>query len=74
MCWPSSTIPVSYPNAGDLAIKRDLLCAMAHARLGQAQQADSELAGGAASLRCEPLRPERRGPKDGSVVKTTVAI
>jgi tetratricopeptide (TPR) repeat protein len=34
---------VSYPTKGDLAIKRYLLCAMAHARLGQPQQADSEL-------------------------------
>jgi CHAT domain-containing protein/Flp pilus assembly protein TadD len=34
---------VSYPAGGDLAIKRNLLCGMAHARLGQAQLADSEL-------------------------------
>ncbi len=34
---------VSYPSTGDLAIKRYLLCGMAHARLGQAQQADFEL-------------------------------
>jgi CHAT domain-containing protein/Flp pilus assembly protein TadD len=34
---------VSYPGKGDLAIKRYLLCGMAHARLGQAQQADLEL-------------------------------
>ena len=34
---------VTYPTAGDLAIKRNLLCGLAHARLGQAQQADTEL-------------------------------
>ena len=34
---------VTYPAAGDLAIKRNLLCGLAHARLGQAQQADTEL-------------------------------
>ncbi len=34
---------VSYPAAGDLAIKRNLLCGLADARLGQAQQADMEL-------------------------------
>jgi CHAT domain-containing protein/tetratricopeptide (TPR) repeat protein len=34
---------VTYPAAGDLAIKRDLLCALAHAKLGQEQQADTEL-------------------------------
>jgi CHAT domain-containing protein len=34
---------VTYPVAGDLAIKRNLLCALAHARLGQEQQSDREL-------------------------------
>ena len=34
---------ISYPAAGDLAIKRNLLCGLAHAKLGQAQQADKEL-------------------------------
>jgi CHAT domain-containing protein len=34
---------VSYPVAGDDAIKRNLLCALAHAGLGQTQQADLEL-------------------------------
>ena len=34
---------VSYPVVGDDAIKRDLLCALAHSGLGQAQQADLEL-------------------------------
>ncbi len=34
---------VSYPASGDAAIKRDYLCGLAHAGLGQAQQADLEL-------------------------------
>jgi CHAT domain-containing protein len=34
---------VSYPTMGDAAIKRDLLNGLAHAKLGQAQQADTEL-------------------------------
>jgi CHAT domain-containing protein len=34
---------VSYPAAGDLAIKRNLLCGLANARLGHAQEADTEL-------------------------------
>jgi CHAT domain-containing protein len=34
---------VSYPVVGDDAIKRNLLCALAHSGLGQAQQADLEL-------------------------------
>jgi CHAT domain-containing protein len=38
-----NTPGVSYPTTGDLAIKRDLLCGLAHFRLGQAQQSDTEL-------------------------------
>jgi CHAT domain-containing protein len=34
---------VVYPTVGDLAIKRNMLSGLAHARMGQAQQADSEL-------------------------------
>ncbi len=34
---------ISYPTVGDLAIKRNLLCGLTHAKLGQAQQADKEL-------------------------------
>jgi CHAT domain-containing protein/Tfp pilus assembly protein PilF len=34
---------VTYPAAGDLAIKRNLLCGLADARLGHAQRADLEL-------------------------------
>jgi CHAT domain-containing protein len=34
---------VSYPASGDAAIERDLLCGLAHAGLGQAQQGDVEL-------------------------------
>jgi CHAT domain-containing protein/tetratricopeptide (TPR) repeat protein len=34
---------VNYPSTGDLAIRRNLLAGLAHARLGQPAQADSEL-------------------------------
>jgi CHAT domain-containing protein len=34
---------VSYPTVGDSAIKRNIFCALAHARLGQGQQSDREL-------------------------------
>jgi CHAT domain-containing protein/Tfp pilus assembly protein PilF len=33
----------AYPPAGDIAIKKNLLCSLAHAHLGQLQQADQEL-------------------------------
>jgi CHAT domain-containing protein len=33
----------TYPATGDLAIKRDLLCALAHAKLGQESLSDAEL-------------------------------
>jgi CHAT domain-containing protein len=38
-----NTPGVTYPTSGDEAINRNLLCGFAHARLGQAQQADQEL-------------------------------
>ena len=34
---------ISYPTTGDSAIKRNLLCALAHSRLGQGEEADREL-------------------------------
>ena len=34
---------VSFPTVGDLAIKRNLLCGLAHAGLGQTQPSDQEL-------------------------------
>jgi CHAT domain-containing protein len=34
---------IHYPATGDIAIKRNLLCGLAHAKLGQADQADREL-------------------------------
>ena len=34
---------IRYPVTGDIAIKRNLLCGLAHAKLGQAEQADREL-------------------------------
>ena len=33
----------AYPPAGDIAIKKNLLCSLAHAHLGQLHQADQEL-------------------------------
>ena len=33
----------SFPTEGDLAIKRDVLCGMAHSRLGRHQESDQEL-------------------------------
>jgi CHAT domain-containing protein len=38
-----TTPGIDYPATGDIAIKRDLLCGLAHAKLGQAEQADREL-------------------------------
>ena len=34
---------ISYPATGDIAIKRNLLCGLAYAKLGHAEQADREL-------------------------------
>jgi CHAT domain-containing protein len=34
---------ISYPSVGDLAIKRNLLCGLANARLGHAELSDTEL-------------------------------
>lgn len=34
---------IRYPATGDIAIKRNLLCGLAHAKLGQREQADREL-------------------------------
>jgi CHAT domain-containing protein len=56
---------VAYPAAGDMAIKRNLLCGLAHAKLGQPEQADRELQeaqrladAGHSSLSGEVLRTE----------------
>jgi CHAT domain-containing protein/tetratricopeptide (TPR) repeat protein len=38
-----SSPDVTFPATGDLAIKRDSLCGLAHAILGQAEQSDQEL-------------------------------
>jgi CHAT domain-containing protein/tetratricopeptide (TPR) repeat protein len=59
---------VSYPKAGDLAIKRDLLCAMAHARLGQALQADSEL------QEAQRLSDESHSALNGEVLRTQATV
>ena len=57
---------VSYPATGDLAIKRNLLCGLADARLGQAQKADRELQEAQQLIRCKPFLLERRGSPDRS--------
>jgi CHAT domain-containing protein/tetratricopeptide (TPR) repeat protein len=58
----------SYPGTGDLAIKRNLLCAMAHARLGQPQQADSELA------QAQHLSDASHSPLAGEVLRTEATV
>ena len=57
---------VIYPTVGDLAIKRNLLCGLAHARLGQAQQADAELQEAQRLSDASNSVSEWRGPADGS--------
>jgi CHAT domain-containing protein/Flp pilus assembly protein TadD len=59
---------VSYPSKGDLAIKRYLLCGMAHARLGQAQQADSEL------QEAQRLSDANRSALSGEVLRTEATV
>jgi hypothetical protein len=46
---------VTYPNTGDLAIKRNLLCGLAHAKLGQESLSDTEL------REAQQVPTERRG-------------
>jgi CHAT domain-containing protein len=59
---------VSYPVAGDLAIKRNLLCALANARLGQAQMADSEM------QEARRLSEESNSQLNGEVLRTDAQI
>ena len=59
---------VSYPKTGDLAIKRNLLCAMAHARLGQAQQADFEL------QEAQRLSDASHSALNGEVLRTEATV
>lgn len=59
---------ISYPSGGDLAIKRDLLCSLAHARLGQSQQADIEL------NRAARLSDASRSQLRGEVLRTQAQV
>jgi CHAT domain-containing protein/tetratricopeptide (TPR) repeat protein len=59
---------VSYPSMGDLAIKRYSLCAMAHARLGQGQQADSEL------QEAQRLSDASHSALNGEVLRTEATV
>jgi CHAT domain-containing protein len=59
---------VSYPSIGDLAIKRYLLCAMAHARLGQTQQADFEL------QEAQRLSDASHSALNGEVLRTEATV
>ncbi len=59
---------VTYPDTGDLAIKRSLLCGLAHARLGQAQQADAEL------QEAQRLADASNSPLKGEVLRTEAIV
>jgi CHAT domain-containing protein/tetratricopeptide (TPR) repeat protein len=59
---------VYYPTTGDLAIKRYLLCGMAHARLGQAQQADLEL------QEAQRLSDTSHSALNGEVLRTEATV
>ena len=51
----------TYPVTGDLAIKRKMLCSLAHVHLGQPQLADRELQGSPGAFRVRSLFSPRRG-------------
>lgn len=59
---------VTYPAAGDLAIKRNLLCGFAHATLGQGQQADKEL------KEARRLSDASNSPLNGEVLRTEAIV
>jgi CHAT domain-containing protein len=59
---------VSYPASGDAAIKRDYLCGLAHAGLGQAQQADLEL------QQARRLSDESNSQLNGEVLQTEALV
>jgi CHAT domain-containing protein len=59
---------VSYPTAGDIAIKRDLLCGLANARLGQAQLADREL------QEAQRLSETSNSSLNGEVLRTEAVV
>jgi CHAT domain-containing protein len=59
---------VTYPVVGNSAITRDLLCGLAHARLGQAQQADKEL------QEARRLSDESHSNLNGEVLRTEAEV
>ncbi len=59
---------VSYPIFGDLAIKRDILNGLAHARLGQAQLSDNEL------QEAQRLSNTSHSPLGGEVLRTQAQV
>jgi CHAT domain-containing protein len=59
---------VTYPAAGDLAIKRNLLCGVAHQALGQPQQADTDL------QEAQRLSDASNSQLNGEVLQTEAAV
>jgi CHAT domain-containing protein len=59
---------IAYPAAGDIAIKRNLLLGLAHAKLGQAQQADKEL------QEAERLSGASNSSLSGQVLQTEAVV
>jgi CHAT domain-containing protein/tetratricopeptide (TPR) repeat protein len=59
---------VFYPETGDIAIERDLLCGFAHARLGQSEQSDREL------REAHRLAALSNSNLDGEVLRTDAQI
>jgi CHAT domain-containing protein len=58
----------SYPAVGDIAIKRDLLCGLAHARLGQEQLSDLEI------QEARHLTDSSKSPLAAEVLRTEAQI
>jgi len=59
---------IPYPEAGDIAIKRNLLCGRANAKLGHAQQADSEL------LEAQRLSDKSNSSLSGEVLRARAVV
>jgi CHAT domain-containing protein/predicted negative regulator of RcsB-dependent stress response len=59
---------VTYPTSGDLAIKRDLLCGLAYATLGQDEQSDAEL------RKAQHLSDASNSELNGEVLQTEAII
>jgi CHAT domain-containing protein len=59
---------VTYPTSGDLAIKRDLLCGLAYAKLGHDEQSDAEL------RKAQYLSDASNSKMNGEVLQTEAII